>query len=232
MSSRGATLAVIPARGGSRGLPGKLLRSLGGIPVLAHTVRAASVAERIDHALVSTDDPRIRRTAIVWGADAPFLRPAPLSTDDAPTPPVIRHAVEWFERVTGRPVEIAVTLQPTSPLRTGAEIDAAVGLLEDASLDSAVSIAPIGMPTSVLGWVDSGRWRSVAPGQDDVRRQASPPAMRLTGGIYVSRRALIAEDRLLGDRVGTIVVAEESAIDIDAHEDLRRARAAVRRRDP
>jgi CMP-N-acetylneuraminic acid synthetase len=65
MSSRGATLAVIPARGGSRGLPGKLLRSLGGIPVLAHTVRAASVAERIDHALVSTDDPRIRRTAIV-----------------------------------------------------------------------------------------------------------------------------------------------------------------------
>ena len=124
MSTRGATLAVIPARGGSRGLPGKLLRRLGGVPVIVHTIRAARGAQRPDEVLVSTDDPAIRRVAIANGASAPFLRPAELSTDDAPTPPVIRHAVAWYEASTGRSVDIAVTLQPTEKTLTDEEIEA------------------------------------------------------------------------------------------------------------
>lgn len=230
MKGRGTALAIIPARGGSRGLPGKLVRSLGGVPVIAHTIRAASASARIDHVLVSTDDRGIRRVASAHGGVVPFLRPAELATDDAPTGPAVRHAVEWFEASAGKPVELIVTLQPTSPLRTATEIDAAVALLDDPAIDSAVSVTPIGMPASVLGIVHADRWRSIAPPAADVRRQASPPAMRLTGGIYVTRRALVDEARLVGDRVAALVVDADSAIDIDVIDDLRRARAALRRR--
>ena len=230
MSSRGATLAVIPARGGSRGLPGKLLRTLGGVPLIVHTIRAAAAAARLDHVLVSTDDPAIRRVSLGSGADVPFLRPPELSTDEAPTPPVIRHAVEWFEASTGRPVAVVVTLQPTSPLRGADEIDAAVALLDESRVDSAVSISELGLPISVVGQVDGGRWRSLAPAGTAPRRQASPPAMRLTGGIYVSRRELLDRDLLVGDRVAPLVVGPDSAIDIDTADDLSAARAAWRRR--
>ena len=230
MSTRGATLAVIPARGGSRGLPGKLLRRLGGVPVIVHTIRAARSAQRPDEVLVSTDDPAIRRVAIANGASAPFLRPAELSTDDAPTPPVIRHAVAWYEASTGRSVDIAVTLQPTSPLRTATEIDAAIGLLDDAEVDSAVSVASIDLPVSVLGHVEQGRWHGLAAAGTIARRQAAPPAMRLTGGIYVTRRHLLDRDTVVGERVAALVVGPDSAIDIDTAADLRAARAALRRR--
>lgn len=230
MSSRGATLAVIPARAGSRGLPGKLLRSLGGVPVIVHTIRAARAATRLDHVLVSSDDPAIRRVSQASGADAPFVRPAELSTDDAPTVPVIRHAVEWFESSAGRAVAVVVTLQPTSPLRTAQEIDAAVALLDEERVDSVVSVAELGTPVSVIGQLENGRWRGLAPPGTAPRRQASPRAMRLTGGIYVSRRELLDRDVLVGERAAALVVGPDSAIDIDSAADLRAARAAWRRR--
>jgi CMP-N-acetylneuraminic acid synthetase len=228
MSTRGPTLAVIPARGGSRGLPGKLLRSLGGVPVIVHTIRAAIQATSIDHVVVSSDDPDIRRVCEEHGAAAPFRRPPELSTDEAPTAPVIRHAVEWFEQSNG-PVDIVVTLQPTSPLRTASEIDEAMALLDDEA-DSVVSVAPIGEPISVIGTVVDGRWVGLAPRGTAARRQASPPAMRLTGGIYVTRRELVDDGVLVGRRVAALRVGLDSGIDIDTADDLRAARAAWRRR--
>jgi CMP-N,N'-diacetyllegionaminic acid synthase len=230
MSERGATLAVVPARGGSRGLPNKLLRRLGGVPLIVHTIRAAAGAHSLDDVLVSTDDPRIRRVARAHGANAPFVRPAELSTDEASTPPVIRHAVEWYEAETGRPVAVAVTLQPTSPLRSAEEIDAAVAMLEETTSDSVVSVADLGVPVSVIGQAQEGRWRSLAPTGTAARRQEAPPAMRLTGGIYVTRRELVAQSALVGGRVAALVVGEDSAIDIDDADDLRAARRAWSRR--
>lgn len=228
-TSTGGVLAVIPARGGSRGLPGKHLRPLGGVPLIAHTIRAALDARRVDEVLVSSDDRRIRAVAERHGARAPFDRPAELSTDAAPTAPVVEHAVAWAEE-RGWRVSIVVTLQPTSPLRTAAEVDEAVALMDDPALDSVVSVAPTGFPVSVLGVVAAGRWRSLAPANADARRQAAPEALRLTGGIYVSRRELVRSGRLVGDRVGVLRVGAESAIDIDTADDLRAARLAWRRR--
>lgn len=229
-TSDGLVLAVIPARGGSRGLPGKHLRRLGGVPLIAHTIRAGLEARRVTHVLVSTDDPAIRAAAIAHGADAPFLRPPELSTDDAPSTPVIVHAVEWFERtVGGGSVGLVVTLQPASPFRSAPQIDAAVQLLDDRSVDSAVSVSPTGDPVSILGISEGGRWRGIGPRSDDVRRQAVPEALRLTGGIYVTRRETLRGDRLIGDAAATLVVDGDSAIDIDTMDDLRAARAAWRR---
>ena len=222
-------LAVIPARAGSRGLPGKHIRLLGGEPVIVHTFRAAADAARVTDILVSTNDPAVRSVAEAFGAPTPFVRPAALSTDQAPTPPVIAHALDWYERSAGARVDIVVTLQPTSPLRSAAEIDAAIALLDDPSVDSAVSVAPIGVAVSALGFDEGGRWRPLMDGGDP-RRQASPAALRLTGGIYVSRRHLLDEGRLVGRAAATLLVDRVSGIDVDNADDLREARAAWRRR--
>lgn len=228
MTPHARVLAVIPARGGSRGLSRKPLRLLGGLPLIAHTIRAGRDARRIDHVMVTTDDPAIRSVAVAHGADAPFLRPTALATNTAPTAPAVLHAVAWHERTTG-PVATVVVLQPTSPLRSASEIDAAVDLLDDRSIDSAVSVTSTGFPTSILGSRVGGRWIPLA-GVADVRRQSSPEAYRLTGGIYVTRRAALSEAGILGERVAALVVDAESGIDIDTAEDLRLARAAWRRR--
>ena len=224
-----ATLAVVPARGGSRRLPGKNLRLLEGAPLIVHTIRAALSAERVDRVIVSTDADAIARVALAAGAEVPFSRPAELATDAAATLPVIRHAVEWFEANHGR-VGVVVTLQPTSPLRDASEIDAAVGLLDDPAVDSAVSVAPIGLPGSVVGVVARGRYLAALP--EDARPsagEAAPPAVRLTGAVYVTRRELLAQDRLLGDRPAALVTDPARAIDIDTPSDLRRARRLARR---
>jgi CMP-N-acetylneuraminic acid synthetase len=222
-----AIVAIIPARGGSRGLPGKHLLLLAGEPMIAHTVRAALAARRVDRVLVSTDDEAIARAARRAGAEVPFLRPAELAADDTPTLPVIRHAVEWLE-AAGERVEVVVTLQPTSPLRDAAEIDAVLTLLERTGADSAVSVASLELPISVVGHVAEGRLvRAAAPGAD-VRRQSSPSAVRVTGGVYATRRALLDAGRLLGERPAAQLVGGPSAIDVDSADDLRAARRALR----
>lgn len=227
-SSDRRALAVIPARGGSQGLPGKHLRRLGGLPLIAHSVRAALDARRVGEVIVSSDDAAIRAAAERHGASAPFARPAELATEWAPTAPVVEHAVAWVEDA-GRRVDVVVTLQPTSPLRTAAEIDAAVALLDDPAVDSAIAVTGTGLAVSVLGVSIDGRWRGLDPDGGNVRRQAVPQAMRLTGGIYVTRRAVLRTGRLVGERAATLIVGPDSGIDIDTADDLLAARAAWRR---
>jgi CMP-N-acetylneuraminic acid synthetase len=224
------TVAIIPARGGSRGLAGKHLRLLGGEPLLAHTVRAGLAARRIDRVLVSTDDPRIRSAALRLGAEAPFLRPAELAADEAPTMPVIAHAVDWLE-ATGLAVDVVVTLQATTPLRAPDEIDAVVALLDDAQVQSAVTVTWLAWPASVVGWLDDdGALRLMLPEPRDARRQASAPAVRITGGVYATRRELLRRGRLLDDRPAAHLVDAATAIDIDTAADLVAARRAWRTR--
>lgn len=226
-----ATVAVIPARAGSKGLPGKHLRLLGGEPLIQHTIRASLAATRIDRTIVSTNDPAIARAARRAGAEVPFLRPDELALDATPTPPVVRHAVEWLE-ATGEHVDVVVTLQPTTPLRQAAEVDLVVALLDDPSIDSAVTVTELGVASSAVGAIVDGRLQLLTRGRD-VRRQAVPPAVRLTGGVYVTRRRLLDADRLLGDAPAALVVTGGSSIDIDVADDLRLARralASIRRR--
>jgi CMP-N-acetylneuraminic acid synthetase len=222
-----ATVAIIPARGASKGLPNKHLRLLGGEPMIVHTIRAALQARQVARVLVSTDDPRIARVARRAGAEAPFLRPAELAADDTPTLAAIQHAVAWLESA-GQRVDVVVTLQPTSPLRGAAEIEAVLGAMERAGADSAVSVAPLGLPASVIGWLDAGRFVSAAGGALDVRRQAMPPAARITGGVYATRRALLRSGRLLDDRPAAHLVAAATAVDVDTLADLSAARRAWR----
>lgn len=220
-------LAVIPARAGSKGLPGKHLRRIGGEPMIVHTIRAALAARSIDRVVVSTNDAAVARAARRAGAEVPFRRPDALAADGTPTEPVIAHAVAWAER-DGMRVDVVVTLQPTSPLRDAGQIDAAVELLDGASVRSVASVAALGLPSSVVGSLIGDRF---APSGDprDVRRQVAHAAARLTGGIYVTRRDLLAEGRLLDERPAALLVDPETAIDVDTEADLRAARLAWRR---
>lgn len=220
------TVGIIPARAGSRGLPNKHLRLLGGEPLIVHTIRAALGATRLDRVLVSTNDRAVAAVARRAGASVPFLRPHQLAADDTPTLPVIRHAVDWLE-ARGEQVGIAVTLQPTSPLRDAAEIDRVVSLLDQEGVDSAVSVTSLELPATAIGALVDGRFH-VAVQAADARRQAAPPAVRLTGGVYATRRRLLDEGRLLDDRPAAMLVEGPTTIDVDEAGDLSEARRAWR----
>lgn len=223
------TLAVIPARAGSRRLPGKHLKQIGGVPMIVHTIRAALDAASIDRVVVSTNDAAVARTARRAGAEVPFRRPESLSADDTPTQPVIAHAVHWAEEA-GFQVDLVVTLQATSPLRTADQIDAAVALV-GGSVRSAVSVAELGMAGSVVGTVADGRF-TPATATEAVPSSRAPisAAARLTGGVYVTRRDLLAEGRLVDDQPAALTVDPVTAIDVDSPADLAAARRAWRSR--
>jgi CMP-N,N'-diacetyllegionaminic acid synthase len=224
-----STLAVIPARAGSRGLPGKHLLLIGGSPMIMHTIRAATAAGRVDRVLVSTNDTAVARVVRRVGVEV-LARPDELAQDDSQTLPVIQHAVQHAE-ADGDRFELVVTLQPTAPLRTAAQIDAAIALLDDPRVRSGASVSRLGIPMSVIATLADGHIRLVDRG-NDARRQASPPAVRLTGGIYVTRRDLLDEGRLLDDWPAGLVLDEASALDVDTAADLAEARrlSRVRRR--
>ncbi|HET6745287.1 MAG TPA: acylneuraminate cytidylyltransferase family protein, partial [Candidatus Limnocylindria bacterium] len=164
-------LAVIPARAGSKGLPGKHLRRIGGEPMIVHTIRAALAARSVDRVVVSTNDPAVARAARRAGAEVPFRRPEELAADDTPTAPVVAHAVAWAER-EGMRVDVVITLQPTSPLRDAGQIDAAVQLLDGGLVRSVASVATLGVPSSVVGSLAGERFTPAKDVQDPRRQVA------------------------------------------------------------
>lgn len=136
-------VAVVPARGGSKSIPRKNLRRLGGHPLVAWAVAAGRRAERVGRTLVSTDEKEIREVALRYGAEAPFLRPSELAGDDTPDLPVFRHVLEWLDREEGARPEILVQLRPTSPLRPPGLVDRAVATLAaDPDASAARTVTP------------------------------------------------------------------------------------------
>ena len=136
-------LAVIPARGGSRGLPGKNLAELAGRPLLAYTADCVGDCRRPVRAVLSTDDEAVARLGRRLGLEAPFRRPAELAADDTPTLPVIQHALAELSAAEGYRPEVVAVLQPTSPLRNAAHLEAALELFSSVDCDSLISLAPV-----------------------------------------------------------------------------------------
>lgn len=134
------TLAVIPARGGSKRIPRKNLCTVAGQPLIAHTIQQAQSAQEVDRAIVSTDDVEIANTAEEYGGDVPFIRPTELATNSAPMAGTISHALDWASQ-EGVQYDRICALQVTSPLRTPRDIDEALRSLTESSSDSCVSIS-------------------------------------------------------------------------------------------
>lgn len=213
------TLGLILARGGSKRVPRKNLRLLGGKPLINWTVEAALAAHSIDRVVLSTDDAEIAAAAAAAGCDIPFMRPAELATDTATSADVVRHALAAID-ATARYRRL-VLLQPTSPLRRPEDIDGAVALARERGLASVVGICPAETVPAHLFWHEAdGRLSSVigAPFEEIAGRRSQDcrPGYRLNGAIYVARLDwFLAGGELLGpDSVGYVMPRERS-VDID-----------------
>jgi len=232
--SRPYVLGVIPARGGSKGLPGKHVRDLSGKPLVAHTIEAAKATHCLDRVVLTTDSPEIAEIGRQHGAEVPWLRPAELAQDTAHTPPVIEHAVSALEQTGGRPVDVVVTLQPTSPFRTAASITEAVGyLLNHPEFDAVISVKRVEFPPF---WMLRQVGRTLRPFVEDgvdytlKERQELPVLYQPNGAIYVTRRQLLREQGVLwstfrGGQTGFVVMDWRSSIDIDTELDFVAAEA-------
>jgi len=224
MAEPGITLALIPARGGSKRVPGKNLADCAGKPLIRWTLDAALGAQSIDRILVSTDSEEIADIARFAGIEVPFLRPASLSGDDVPMIDVMQHALAWASESEGLTVKTLVLLQPTSPLRTVTHIDEAMALMETTDADTVVSVSELSHieHPAVTHRIEDrllhpflGRDASV-----DANRKAY---FRNGPAILANRRHVIDAGEKFGDRMAGYIMSRSDSVDIDEPFDLKLA---------
>jgi CMP-N,N'-diacetyllegionaminic acid synthase len=213
-------LGVIPARGGSKEIPGKNTRPLAGEPLLVHTIRAAQAATQLDRVVVSTDSDEIAAIAETAGAEV-VRRPAELAADESRTEDALIHALEALSVSP----EYVVTLEPTSPLRTPELIDACVELAIAENADAVITVAET---RELLGRLDGNRFEYLEPGQPR-RRQDRKPLFRESSTVYVTRTSSLREHRsVLAERLYAVVVPEDQGVDINTPLDFIVAEAVIR----
>jgi CMP-N,N'-diacetyllegionaminic acid synthase len=218
-------LALIPARGGSKGIPRKNIYPLFGKPLLQWSIEAAHEAISVDQIVVSTDDHEIAEVSKAAGAEVPFLRPSELAGDTTPGIAPVLHALEQLTHVTD-----VLLLQPTSPLRTAADIEAIVGLRREAGNESAVSLTLSHKhPAWMYGLSETQRLQPFLQAKQEDCRQQLPPAYVLNGARYLASRDILLREKsfITEDTVGYVMPAERS-VDIDTPLDLMWAEFLLR----
>jgi CMP-N-acetylneuraminic acid synthetase len=224
------TIATVCARGGSRGVPGKNIRPLAGKPLIVHTIEQARACRSIDAVYVSTDDAVIAEVAKAAGAVVPFLRPAELATAEAPKVPVIRHLVEAVEK-SGVRIARIIDLDPTSPLRDIADIEACLKLLTPAT-DVVITAyeAEKNPYFNMVELDDSGHAHLVkAPPSAVESRQAAPKVYAMNASIYVWHRHTLSKGLWEG-RAALHVMPRERSVDIDTPLDFKLVELLMRER--
>ena len=231
-------LALVPARGGSKGIPRKNLQLLGGQPLVVHAVAAARAARRVSRVLCSTEDAEIADIARAAGAEVPFLRPAELAQDASEDWPVFKHALDWLMRNEAWAPDVVVNLRPTSPMRTPSHVDAAIQLLLDTGADSVKAICLARQHPHKM-WMRQPNGRiepylktpfRAARGPDVPRAQLEDVYWQ-NGVVDVTRREVIlGQGVMIGQRVAGLVTALEDSIDIDTPLDLALAELLYARR--
>lgn len=230
-------LGIIPARGGSKGVPRKNIRPLYGKPLIVHTIEAALQSRLLHRIIVSTDDEEIAREARHAGVEVPFLRPAEFATDTASSISVVHHAMKWLEdHEQYRPDAVAI-LAPTSPLRTVEHIDSTISLLWSSGLDSAATITEVQDHPYFIYSISPEQQLKELIGDPDkpLRRQDLPKFYTHSQAVFVSRCHYLGN---CGDpaplinfsSVAGLPIDRESALDIDTIDDLQKAEAILRLR--
>ena len=220
-------LGLIPARGGSKGIPHKNIRLLNGKPLLQYTAEAALQARSLSNVILTTDDEQIATVGRECGLMVPFMRPSHLAQDNTPTLPVIQHAINWCE-IVGDYYDAICLLQPTSPFRQTKDIDACIQLLWDNDADAVVTVLPV-PPKYNPHWVyfqtvDGSLHLSTGELIPLPRRQELPPAFHREGSIYVTRRDIIVEQNsLYGQKLLGYLIEPERSVNIDTVEDWHQA---------
>lgn len=223
-------IAVIPARGGSKGIPRKNLVLLNRRPLIFFSIDAARQARAIDRTWVSTDDAEIAEVSRKSGAEVPFMRPADLADDAAPMLGVLRHALEWHEKTAGA-LEAVVLLQPTSPLRQAQHIDEAIVLFRSSGASSVVSVMEVPHqfnPVSVMSLREGVLQPFLRAGQPITRRQDKPRVFARNGpAILVCHPDTLKAGELYGPRCVPYVMSANESLDIDTLDDLPAVERAI-----
>ncbi len=217
-------LAIIPARGGSKGVSRKNIRIVAGKPLIAHSIEQALSSKKITKVVVTTDDAQIKAVALKYGAEV-IDRPAELANDTAPMLPVLQHAVKEVQKGNFFP-DVVVLFQPTNPLREISQIDAAIQLLVEGNYDSVTAIHKLDLNPSCVVKVDPhGKTSSYAQTQFYGRRQDVEPMYAINGLIYAYKtEALLGlEKGSWCNNNGALIVDKAYSLDIDTEDDLEQA---------
>jgi N-acylneuraminate cytidylyltransferase/CMP-N,N'-diacetyllegionaminic acid synthase len=223
-------LAVITARGGSRGVPRKNICLVGGRPLIEWSIVAARQAESVGRVVVSTDSEEIAVIARGCGAEVPWLRPRELALDETPGIDPVLHLVETLQRDEGYEPDLVMLLQPTSPLRTAADIDAAVSLATSTGAEAVISVCPVAQHPAWMKRIGARGELLDPPGADVLApRQQLAPLFILNGAIYVTATpALLRTRSFYAADTRAYVMPPERSLDVDTAWDMHLADLALR----
>jgi CMP-N,N'-diacetyllegionaminic acid synthase len=228
-------LAIIPARGGSKGIPKKNIIKINNTPLIGYTIDAALASRYITDVVVSTDDNEIAKISKKLGANVPFIRPELLALDDSESTPVIQHALLFMEKSKNIIYDAVLMLQPTSPLRTSKHIEDSIELFKSNKCDSVVSVVSVGgnhpfrmkrlIDNRLINYIDQGFW--------DMRpRQSLPDVYIRNGAIYlISRNVFMQQQQLIGNKCLGYVMSDSESANIDTPIDLKIAELLLKERE-
>ena len=214
-------LTVIPARGGSKGIPKKNIRELGGKPLIEYTAEAALQSEMLSRVVLSTEDENIKNIGVKLGLEAPFTRPNELALDNTPTIPVIQHAVRFMEENEHYQPKFIVILQPTSPLRTKTHINQALDIFIKSDANSLVSVTEVPhnmIPNSVMQMKYNGRLKEfiVNDQRNNIRQNKPEYYARNGAAIYICTYELLMKyNKLYDNDTVPFIMSKLESIDID-----------------
>lgn len=220
MSNGEQYLAVIPARGGSKGIHKKNIQLVAGLPLIAWSIKQALACKNIKHVIVSTDDEEIATISREYGAEVPFLRPSELAQDSTPTEPVLIHTLNYVSNNYKFKPYAVILLQPTSPLRHKNTINGAIDYFESKQLDSLLSVSE----GSHFYWKNKSDPVALYDYRNRLRRQdiaESEIWYRENGSIYITKPDILAQhnNRLAG-KIGIYKITEEEGVEVDTEIDL------------
>lgn len=231
MIEKNKIVALIPARGGSKGIKNKNIIDLCGKPLISYTIQAALESKYIDKVIVSTDSQEIADVAIKHGAEVPFLRPGELASDTSKTIDAVMHAVGELEK-RKEEYDILILLQATQPLRTADDIDSAIELFIKNKGQSLVSVSPVEDNPILIRTIDNlGRMNSILPMKSTCRRQDMPLYYRVNGCIYINLISELDLNTSFNDNKIPYIMPKERSVDIDEIKDLLIAQYYISRNE-
>jgi CMP-N,N'-diacetyllegionaminic acid synthase len=223
-------LCVVPARGGSKGIPLKNLREISGVSLVARAGHIAAKISLLDKYIVSTDHVKIAEVAKKSGLEVPFMRPESLSGDRISDYQVLSHALVHMERSDNKIYDIVVMLQPTSPSRTVEQVEATIKKLADNNYDSVITVNPIDLknhPLKLLSFDEDKLRYYDERGKTIIARQQLTPLYQRNGVAYaMTRSCLLDQKSVIGENASAIVISDD-VVNIDTEEDLLLAQALV-----
>lgn len=217
-------LAIIPARSGSKGLPGKNIKLLNGKPLIAYTIEAAKACKYISKIIISTDDDIIADIAVKFGAECPFMRPKALATDEARSIDVYKYTFNRLEREFGETITSFVVLQPTSPLRTAQDIDNAIEIFLKKNADSVISYCKEHHPIKWHKYItQEGKFENIF--EDTIgNRQDERTSYFPNGAVYVFKKEVINTEKYFTENSYAYIMERQKSVDIDTIDDFEYAK--------